>query len=187
MRRNLEDQPASVDDRSCRQRESIRQETFRLSTRRVASLKKVVNHATDVYAPDAFTARVAFAAAVIARGVETSRKFDTCFEMYDGDAVAAGLMRRAKANPEGNLARNLFRYIGEAGALENYEQTKHLTARGLAEFAAKLRADAETAWKEQTATRDAKRAEGETAAETNFRDLGARNPELLHSCAIGSI
>ena len=34
---------------------------------------------------------------------------------------------------------------------------------------------------------DAKRAEGETAAETNFRDLGARNPQLLHSCAIGSI
>jgi hypothetical protein len=55
-------------------------------------------------------------------------------------------MRRAKANPEGNLARNLFHYIGEAGALEHYEQTKHLTARGLAEFAAKLRADAETAW-----------------------------------------
>jgi hypothetical protein len=107
--------------------------------------------------------------------------------MYDGDAVAAGLMRRAKANPEGNLARNVFRYIGEAGALKHYEQTKHLTARGLAEFAAKLRADAETAWKEQTATRDAKRAEGETAAETNFRDLGARNPQLLHSCAIGSI
>ena len=70
---------------------------------------------------------------------------------------------------------------------KHYEQTKHLTARGLAEFAAKLRADTETAWKEQTATRDAKRVEGETAAETNFRDLGARNPQLLHSCAIGSI
>ena len=142
---------------------------------------------TDVYAPDAFASRVAFAAALIARGGEASRRFDTCFEMYDGDAVAAGLMRRAKANPEGNLARNVFRYIGEAGALKHYEQTKHLTARGLAEFAAKLRADAETAWKEQTATRDAKRVEGETAAEMNFRDLGARNPQLLHSCAIGSI
>jgi hypothetical protein len=142
---------------------------------------------TDVYAPDAFASRVAFAAALIARGGETSRRFDTCFEMYDGDAVAAGLMRRAKANPEGKLARNLFSYICEAGALEHYEQTKHLTARGLAEFAAKLRGYAETAWKEQTATRDAKRAEGETAAETNFRDLGARNPQLLHSCAIGSI
>jgi len=186
MRRNPEDQPTSVNERSCRQRESVRQGTFRLSTRRVASLKKVVNHARCIR-PDAFAARVAFAAAVIARGGETSRKFDTCFEMYDGDAVAAGLMRRAKANPEGNLARNLFRYIGEAGALEHYEQTKHLTARGLAEFAAKLRADAETAWKEQTATRDVRRAEGETAAETTFRDLGARNPQLLQSWAIGSI
>jgi len=68
----------------------------------------------DVYASDGFTDRVAFAAVVIARGGERTRKFDETGEMYDGPAVTAALMRRAKANPDGKLARNLFQYIGEA-------------------------------------------------------------------------
>ncbi|MCP4698467.1 MAG: hypothetical protein GY862_16690, partial [Gammaproteobacteria bacterium] len=67
---------------------------------------------------DAFQERVNFAAGHIAQGRRVTRRFDTCFEMYDGDAVAAALVRRVDANPSGNLAKNLFQYIGEERARE---------------------------------------------------------------------
>jgi hypothetical protein len=81
--------------------------------------------------------------------------------MYDGEAVTAALVRRAKANPAGKLAQNLFKYIGETAANERYEATKHLSTRGLAEFAAQLRADANKAYAEQRAKWDAKPAQTE--------------------------
>jgi hypothetical protein len=93
-----------------------------------------------VYEPEAFASRVAFAATVIAAGRNTTRNFDTCFEMSDGDEVAAALVRRAKANPTGNLAKNLFRYIGKELALESYDATAQLSTRQLAEKAAESRA-----------------------------------------------
>lgn len=78
-----------------------------------------------------FWDRVNFASAVIARNGEPTRNFDTCFEMYDGNAVAAAVVRRAKANPDGPLARNLFpRYLGPR-AIESYEATKHLSRKQL--------------------------------------------------------
>ena len=70
-----------------------------------------------------------------------TRNVDTCFEMYDGLAVAAALIRRARGNPAGTLAKNLPKYISEKLALENYETTKHLTRTGLADYAAELRAE----------------------------------------------
>lgn len=72
----------------------------------------------NVYDPNAFRNRVEFAAAHISAGRGDSRAFDTCFEMYDGDAVAAALIRRIDANPNSMLARNIFRYIGEDLARE---------------------------------------------------------------------
>lgn len=118
----------------------------------------------DVYALDGFTDRVAYAASVIARGGKSTRKFDATAEMYDGEAVTAALVRRAKANPGGKLALNLFKYIGEAAANERYEETKHLSTRGLAEYAAQLRADAEKAYAEQRANWADKPAQAETPA-----------------------
>lgn len=53
---------------------------------------------TDVYNPEAFGARVDYAAQCLVRGIR-SRRFGTCFEMYDGDAVAVALIRRARNNP----------------------------------------------------------------------------------------
>ena len=62
--------------------------------------------------------------------------------MYDGDAVAAAVVRRAKANPDGPLARNLFpRYLGPL-AIESYEATKHLSRKQLEQHAADLRTEA---------------------------------------------
>ena len=59
--------------------------------------------------PENFAGRVNFAAFIITKGQNTSRSFDNCFENYDGDAVAAALVRRAQKNER--LAANLFRYI----------------------------------------------------------------------------
>jgi hypothetical protein len=66
--------------------------------------------------PDNFAGRVNYAASVITQGRNTSRSFDNCFENYDGDAVAAALVRRAANNER--LAANLYRYINEQSARE---------------------------------------------------------------------
>lgn len=60
---------------------------------------------------DNFAARVDYARDVIARGARTSRRFDSCFEQYDGDEVAVALLRRARAHPESRLAKGLWRYL----------------------------------------------------------------------------
>jgi precorrin-6B methylase 2 len=93
-----------------------------------------------VYEPEAFQDRVAFAAAVISKGGNTTRRFDTCFEMNDGAEVVAVLVRRARAKPAGKLAANLFRYINEASAIESYNATAHLSHQQLSEKAAVSRA-----------------------------------------------
>jgi hypothetical protein len=97
---------------------------------------------SHIHELEGFWDRVNFASAVIARNGEPTRNFDTCFEMYDGDAVAAAVVRRAKANPDGPLARNLFpRYLGPL-AIESYETTKHLSRKQLEQYAADLRTEA---------------------------------------------
>ena len=82
----------------------------------------------NVYKPEAFEDRVNYAAAVIGRGIVpcNARVFDTCFEMFDGDYVAAALVRRTVNNPASKLAQNIFRFIDRDCALQNYEKTKHL-------------------------------------------------------------
>jgi len=97
---------------------------------------------SQIHELEGFWDRVNFASAVIARNGEPTRNFDTCFEMYDGNAVAAAVVRRAKANPDGPLARNLFpRYLGPR-AIESYETTKHLSRKQLEQHAADLRTEA---------------------------------------------
>lgn len=65
-----------------------------------------------------FRRRVNRASSHISRGTPSTRAFDNCFEMHDGDYVVTALVRRSAANPTGPLARNLFTYIGEKRALE---------------------------------------------------------------------
>jgi hypothetical protein len=91
----------------------------------------------DVYNSIAFEDRVNYAASVISKGkpVYNARHFDTCFEMNDGDYVAAALVRRTIKNPNTQLAKNLFRYIGQELAMAKYESTKHLTREQLREAA----------------------------------------------------
>lgn len=51
-----------------------------------------------VYQREAFEARVSYAAKCFMLGI-SSRSFDTCFEMGDGDLVVTALVRRAMKNP----------------------------------------------------------------------------------------
>ena len=92
----------------------------------------------NVYDDNAFQYRVEFAAAVISRGGETTRNFDTCFEMYDGDQVIAALVRRVRANPDGRLALNFSRYLVPSRP-EEIEALSRLTFRDLAGKAAEAR------------------------------------------------
>jgi hypothetical protein len=90
----------------------------------------------SVYDHENFAGRVNFAAFIITQGRRTTRSFDTCFEMSDGDAVAAALVRRAQTNER--LAANLFRYIGEKSATE---AAKRLEGQKLATAARAMRAE----------------------------------------------
>ena len=87
-----------------------------------------------------FAGRVNLAALVISKGGRTSRSFDNCFENYDGDAVATALYRRAQKAPDGDLARNLWRYLSkdtvEPVSLANAHRTN------LFQWARELRAEA---------------------------------------------
>ena len=65
----------------------------------------------SVYDTENFQGRVSLAALYISEGRETTRSFDTCFEMWDGDAVAVALLRRAERNPHGTIGRNFDRYL----------------------------------------------------------------------------
>lgn len=55
--------------------------------------------------------RISYAANTIHKGRPTSRRFDSCFEEGDGDAVVAALVKRAETNPK--LKENLPRYIAQ--------------------------------------------------------------------------
>jgi len=61
--------------------------------------------------PTDFSWRVETAARFIASGRPTNRRFDGCFECFDGDAVATALYRRTRRRPDTKLARNLWRYL----------------------------------------------------------------------------
>lgn len=90
-----------------------------------------------VYEPEAFKARVDLACRYIAAGRPTTRTFDTCFEMYDGDAVAVAVYRRAQRNP--NIKRNLWRYLGRSVCVPVAWRERRRPTRDLANWAAELR------------------------------------------------
>lgn len=64
-----------------------------------------------IYSPllDTCQARVNYAVRVMLAGRNTSRRFDSCFENGDGDAVVAGIYKRAQRNPK--LMAILPKYI----------------------------------------------------------------------------
>lgn len=87
-----------------------------------------------VYDADNFAGRVNYASLVISQRRRTTRSFDTCFEQYDGRAVAAAIWRRSLRNPE--IAANLSRYL-DPKSCENLFQ--YYQGRDLNEIARQLR------------------------------------------------
>lgn len=108
--------------------------------------------------PDNFSGRVNLAALYISQGRRSSRGFDNCFENNDGDAVATALYRRAQKAPDGDLARNLWRYLSkdtvEPVALANAHRTN------LSQWARELREEAAKAWAPASDLNDCQRAIG---------------------------
>jgi hypothetical protein len=69
-----------------------------------------------IYTETDFAGRVNYAAKVISERRATTRGFDTCFEMNDGDAVIAALCRRAETNKR--LAENMPQYLSARSLAE---------------------------------------------------------------------
>ena len=91
----------------------------------------------SVYDPENFSGRVNYAAQVISRGGAQTSHFDTCFEMNDGDVVAAAIYRRSLKNPR--LAKNLSRYLRLESIQQANDRVKHVPTRRLATAAAQAR------------------------------------------------
>ena len=94
----------------------------------------------SIHDEQGFSQRVNYAVARIVSNKPTTRGFDTCFEMGDGDFVAVAVYRRSLNNPK--LAQNLFNFLGKDSVLESVEKlknvpTKELKVRSLAHLAAR--------------------------------------------------
>lgn len=83
-----------------------------------------------------FSYRVNFAAAHISRGANSTRSFDNCFEMWDGDAVAVALYRRARKNAK--LRKNLWNYIGRELCVQVAFKHRRIPTNKLGELSAAL-------------------------------------------------
>ena len=120
---------------------------------------------TDVYNPEAFQARVKYAAQCLVRGIH-SRRHDTCFEMNDGNAVVTALVRRARKNPKMReaFARQWVPSDMSAEGIPNQwvataEKYAHVETRDLPVLARGLREMASTAFDKMMRELEAK-AEG---------------------------
>ena len=96
------------------------------------------------YDTDAFATRVNFSAGYIAAGRQTTRTFDTCYEMNDGDAVAVAVYRRARRNPK--LRANLWRYLTRASLIPLAFRERRRPTRSLPAWAAELRTQSRIEW-----------------------------------------
>lgn len=104
---------------------------------------------------DDFAARVNFAASYISGGKRTTRRFDSCFENYDGDQVAVALYRRTLARPDTNLAANLFRYLSRDSVMRAAEDLKDVRTPDLENSAYLAREKARRDFQELMAARRA--------------------------------
>lgn len=137
----------------------------------------------SVYDLDNFAGRVNYAAQVISNGRETTRSFDTCFEMSDGDQVAAALLRRAENNPK--LAAMLPRYLSLDSVRRYAETIADVPTRDLprlAREARERRAAAHAAWMadldaKQTAIVEAGKAAGYRVEQTGEYSFDLYRPD----------
>jgi hypothetical protein len=92
---------------------------------------------------DNYPARVEFAERCFREGVSNSRDLDSCFEMYDGDAVVVALVRKTRTDPQ--LRRGIAaQWSGEFPArwLETAHRYRTVPDKKLVKLATELRAAA---------------------------------------------
>lgn len=91
--------------------------------------------------PENFQARVNYATHCILKGGNKTRKFDTCFEMGDGEAVVTVLVR--KANKKEAFNKALVAYLGNDESFNNWlataEKHKDVTSHKMKLVAAEMR------------------------------------------------
>lgn len=109
------------------------------------------------YEKTAFASRVNLACSYISAGRRTSRTFDTCFEMNDGEAVGVAVYRRARRNPK--LRAGLFRYLDRSFIVGEAWRNRRRPTRSLPAWAAELRQTSEEAFAAMMARADAEHAE----------------------------
>lgn len=110
------------------------------STKAGSTKGHIMTKAND---PNSYQARVNYAAQCFLRGTK-SRAFDSCFEMYDGDAVVVALVRRASKNEKLHAA--IARDWGgtfPALWLDTARKYEDIPTRQLAALAAQIRAENE--------------------------------------------
>jgi len=91
----------------------------------------------NVYDPADFAGRVDTAASYIFTGSTPTRTFDTCFEMFDGDAVAVAVYRMARTDPR--LRSALWRYLGRSSVIQVAFANRRRPTESLPAWAASLR------------------------------------------------
>ena len=83
----------------------------------------------SIYKTEAFTKRVNYAVRCISNNRKTSRTFDTCLEMGDGDYVAVAVYRRSLKNTK--LASNIFSYLSKDSVMASVEKLKDISTKDL--------------------------------------------------------
>jgi hypothetical protein len=125
-------------DVEARERDDVRQDAAHgFRQRRCGKVAAMSNAINATRAQD----RANIAAAIISRDGGVTREFENCFEMGDGDKVAAILFRRILKNGTSRLAKNLPRFLHpgtstrlcvQAGTLTQEEASHALYAVNLA-------------------------------------------------------
>lgn len=106
----------------------------------------------SVYEENNFEGRVNYAAQCFVRGISNSRHFDTCFEMFDGQAVVTALVRRCEKNAK--LQAAVAAQWGGSFPqkwLDTASEYQNISTRKLRDLAAQLRAEANERYKNQDA------------------------------------
>lgn len=114
----------------------------------------------SVYREDAFQERVNYAAQCFMRGTPSTRHFDTCFEMFDGDLVVTALVRRCEKNEKlkGAIARRWADRKFPQDWIDTAAKYADVPTRKLADKAAEVRAKAHKETERWLAELEAKRA-----------------------------
>lgn len=96
-----------------------------------------------VYEESNYRGRVKYAAQCFMRGTSSTRHFDSCFEMFDGDAVVTALVRRALKNPRLHQAiAKTFGGTFPQGWIDTASEYEAISTRRLPHLAEQLRQEA---------------------------------------------